>query len=189
MGRRREPGQREYNPLDDARGRLPIESELVRDVLGNAPAPELAPRASQSSVKPEPDVETHAPVLAQEREGKSFYAHGEEAEHYRPARKLAIERLTKYNKFLTTPSEKLELERLAARMSGALGVSVKSSQVIRACLIQLLHSESEIIRMAEKMDPPKRPSNAEAVGLAEFDQILAALLSQAFRQTKPIKVA
>jgi hypothetical protein len=39
------------------------------------------------------------------------------------------------------------------------------------------------------MDPPKRPSNAEAVGLAEFDQILAALLSQAFRQTKPIKVA
>jgi hypothetical protein len=74
-------------------------------------------------------------------------------------------------------------------MSGALGVSVKSSQVIRACLIQLLHSESEIIRVAEKMDPPKRPSNAEAVGLAEFDQILAALLSQAFRQTKPIKVA
>ena len=35
MGRRREPGQREYNPLDDARGRLPIESELVRDVLAD----------------------------------------------------------------------------------------------------------------------------------------------------------
>ena len=42
MGRRREPGQREYNPLDDDRGRLPIESELVRDVLGNAPAAEPA---------------------------------------------------------------------------------------------------------------------------------------------------
>jgi hypothetical protein len=179
MGRRREPGQREYNPLDDARGRLPIESELVRDVLGNAPEPK---RASQ------PEAETPTPFLTQEREGKSF-AHGDEVEHYRPARKLAIERLTKYNKFLTTPSEKLELERLAARMSGALGVSVKSSQVIRACLIQLLHSESEIIRVAEKMDPPKRPSNAEAVGLAEFDQILAALLSLAFRQSKPIKVA
>jgi hypothetical protein len=188
MGRRREPGQREYNPLDDARGRLPIESELVRDVLGNTPTPEPA-GPSQSNVRPEPEVETPAPVLAPERDGKSFSAHGEDAEHHRPARKLAIERLTKYNKFLTTPSEKLELERLAARMSGALGVSVKSSQVIRACLIQLLHSESEIIRVAEKMDPPKRPSNAEAVGLAEFDQILAALLSQAFRQTKPIKAA
>lgn len=188
MGRRREPGQREYNPLDDARGRLPIESELVRDVLGNAPEPEST-LASQSTVRPEPEVEIPASVLGQQREGKSFNAQGEESEHYRPTRKLAIERLTKYNKFLTTPSEKLELERLAARMSGALGVSVKSSQVIRACLIQLLHSESEIIRVAEKMDPPKRPSNAEAVGLAEFDQILAALLSQAFRQTKPIKAA
>ena len=188
MGRRREPGQREYNPLDDDRGRLPIESELVRDVLGNAPASEPA-RASQLNVRPESEPETPAPLLTHEREGKSFAAHGDDVEHYRPARKLAIERLTKYNKFLTTPSEKLELERLAARMSGALGVSVKSSQVIRACLIQLLHSESEIIRVAEKMDPPKRPSNAEAVGLAEFDQILAALLSQAFRQTKPIKVA
>ena len=119
MGRRREPGQREYNPLDDARGRLPIENlNLVRDVLGNAPATGPA-RASQSSVRPESELEKPAPVLAPEREGKSFYAHGEDAEHYRPARKLAIERLTKYNKFLTTPSEKLELERLAARMSGS----------------------------------------------------------------------
>jgi len=40
--------------------------------------------------------------------------------------------------------------------------------------------------VAEKMDPPKRPSNVEAVGLAEFDQIVAMLVSQPFRQTKPI---
>src|ERR1035438_8204393 len=187
MGRRREPGQREYNPLDDARGRLPIESELVRDVLGDVPASESVRRPEVRIIKgAEHQAETPAP-LTQEMEGK-FSSRADEGEHQGPVRKLAIEKLTKYNKFLTTPSEKLELERLAARMSGALGVSVKSSQVIRACLIQLLHSESEIIRVAEKMEPPKRPSNAEAVGLAEFDQILAALISQAFRQTKPIKV-
>jgi hypothetical protein len=186
MGRRREPGQREYNPLDDARGRLPIESELVRDVLGDVPAPESA-RPAPLSVPKRAEPQTEAPAaFAEEREGKSS-SRGDEEERQGPVRKLVIEKLTKYNKFLTTPSEKLELERLAARMSGALGVSVKSSQVIRACLIQLLHSESEIIRVAEKMEPPKRPSNAEAVGLAEFDQILAAMLSQAFRQTKPIK--
>src|SRR5271165_5085906 len=162
MGRRREPGQREYNPLDDARGRLPIESELVRDVLGDAPVPQPAPFKAPFKEERE----------GKEREGKSP-APADEEEPPTQVRKLVIEKLTKYNKFLTTPSEKLELERLAARMSGALGVSVKSSQVIRACLIQLLHSESEIIRVAEKMEPPKRPSNAEAVGLAEFDQILA----------------
>ena len=176
MGRRREPGKREYNPLDDARGRLPIEPDLIREVLGDAPAAEPA--------RP-PQADNAAP-RTQEREVR-FPTRVDDEEHHGSVRKLAIEKLTKYNKFLTTPSEKLELERLAARMSGALGVSVKSSQVIRACLIQLLHSESEIIRVAEKMEQPKRPSNSEPVALAEFDQILAALLSQAFRQTKPIK--
>lgn len=178
MGRRRDPGQKEYNPLDDARGRLPIESQLIRDVLGDVPVPE-------PGRPPQPETTAH---LNQEREGKSS-SRSDDEENQGTVRKFAIEKLTKYNKFLTTPSEKLELERLAARMSGALGVSVKSSQVIRACLIQLLHSESEIIRVAEKMDPPKRPSNSEPVALAEFDQILAALLSQAFRQTRPIKVS
>lgn len=184
MGRRREPGQKEYNPLDDARGRLPIESELVRDVLGDVSAPEPARQPLLSVVNRQERLTEPLAPPAPGREGKSSIS-GDDEEH--PVRKLAIEKLTKYNKFLTTPSEKLELERLAARMSGALGVSVKSSQLIRACLIQLLHSESEIVRVAEKADPPKRPSNAEAVALAEFDQILAALLSQAFRQTKPIK--
>lgn len=177
MGRRREPGQKEYNPLDDARGRLPIESQLIRDVLGDVPAAESGRTPQAGAAAP----------ITEEREGKPS-SRADDEENQGPVRKLAIEKLTKYNKFLTTPSEKLELERLAARMSGALGVSVKSSQVIRACLIQLLHSESEIIRVAEKMEPLKRPSNSEPVALAEFDQILAALLSQAFRQTRPIKV-
>jgi hypothetical protein len=99
-----------------------------------------------------------------------------------PGKSIGVERLTKYNKFLTTPTEKLELERLAARISGALGVSVRSSHLIRACLIRLLHAENTIVRLAEKQQPVKRPSNAEAVALAEFDQIIAELLSHAFRQ-------
>jgi len=184
MGRRREPGQREYNPLDDARGRLPIESELIRDVLGDAPAAEPPPQpppltaGSQAGSAVQP---------VREGERKPF-RRDDDSDEQQLVRKLTVEKLTKYNKFLTTPSEKLELERLAARMSGALGVSVKSSQVIRACLIQLLHSESEIIRVAERMERPKRPSNSEPVALAEFDHILAAMLSQAFRLTKSIKV-
>lgn len=170
MAKRRDPAQKEYNPLDDARGRLPIELELVREVIGEpspapaaaaAPAPEPLPKRVILDGLPDP-LEA------------------------RPKRIPQLERLTKYNKFLTTPTEKLELERLAARISGALGVSVRPSHLIRACLIYLLHAENEIVGHAERQDSIKRPSNTESVALAEFDQMIAGILSQAFRQAKPI---
>ena len=44
---------------------------------------------------------------------------------------LVVEKLTKYNKFLTTPREKLELERLAAHVSGALGA--RAASMSRTC--------------------------------------------------------
>jgi hypothetical protein len=155
MAKRRDPSNKEYNPLDDARGRLPIDLDLVRDVMAQPPAAESA------AVYPPPPM----PV------GKG----------------ISVEKLTKYNKFLTTPSEKLELERLAARISGALGVSVRTSHLIRACLIYLLEAENDIIKVAERFERPKRPSNAEAVALAEFDQLIAELLSLGFHEAGPLK--
>ncbi len=100
---------------------------------------------------------------------------------------LTLEKLTAYNKFLTTPTEKLELDRLAAHISGALGVSVKSSQLIRACLVLMLRAENQIVRRAEEQPPFKRPSNTAAVALAEFDQLLAEILSHAFRDAGPLR--
>jgi hypothetical protein len=168
MAKRREPGQREYNPLDDARGRLPIDIDLVRDVI-SAPAAATA-RAVTPLVEISSPLPAKKPAFDPEPTVKS----------------ISVERLTKYNKFLTTPTEKLELDRLAARISGALGVSVRSSHLIRACLIHLLHAETAIIELAGKQQPIKRPSNAESVALAEFDQIIAELLSQAFRHAVPL---
>lgn len=162
MAKRRAPGQKEYNPLDDARGRLPIDPDLVREVIGTSPEPPPRPG-------PAP-----APVLV------------EEPVEAAPAKRMAIEKLTKYNKFLTTPTEKLELDRLAARISGALGVSVRPSHLIRACLIHLLHAENAIINQAGRHEPLKRPSNAEAVALAEFDQMIAQILFHGFLEAGPI---
>jgi len=170
MAKRRDPGHKEYNPLDDARGRLPIELELVRDVIGDPPAsPPTAPAQSAAAAPKRVILDT----LPDPPEA-------------RPKRIPQLERLTKYNKFLTTPTEKLELERLAARISGALGVSVRPSHLIRACLIYLLYAENEIVGHAERQDSIKRPSNTESVALAEFDQMIAGILSQAFRQAGPI---
>jgi uncharacterized membrane protein YccC len=166
MAKRRDPKHKEYNPLDDARGRLPIEVDLVRDVIGE---PAAAP------TPPQPAVSSTAATAAATAAASA------------PPNRLHIEKLTKYNKFLTTPREKLELERLAARLSGALGVSAKPSQLIRACLIHLLHAEHEIVRHAERQPALRRPSNTEAVALAEFDQVIAEILSAAFRDAGPIR--
>ena len=184
MARRRDPGSKEYSPLDDAKGRLPIEEDLVRDVIGDrVPMSAAAPMKARAS----------AEVLEEQRPQLTVVPPPVElpiAEEERPTlrnKTLVVEKLTKYNKFLTTPREKLELERLAAHVSGALGVSVKPSQLIRACLIQLLHAEHDIIRRAGQHPEPKRPSNTEAVALAEFDHLLAEMLSQAFRDAGPMK--
>lgn len=166
MAKRRDPGTTEYSPLDDARSRLPIEPDLVRDVIGDRVVP-LTPAVPPPDSVPSAALPEERPPLR--------------------SRPLKVEKLTKYNKFLTTPREKLELERLAAHVSGALGVSVKPSQLIRACLIQLLHAEADIIRRAGQHPEPKRPSNTEAVALAEFDHLLAELLSQAFRDAGTLK--
>jgi uncharacterized membrane protein YccC len=166
MAKRRDPKHKEYNPLDDVRGRLPIEVDLVRDVIGE---PAAAP------TPPQPAVSSTAATAAATAAASA------------PPNRLHIEKLTKYNKFLTTPREKLELERLAARLSGALGVSAKPSQLIRACLIHLLHAEHEIVRHAERQPALRRPSNTEAVALAEFDQVIAEILSAAFRDAGPIR--
>jgi hypothetical protein len=164
MAKRRDPKHKEYNPLDDARGRFPIEVDLVRDVIGE-------PASTSAPSQPSPPNAAGAATAAASA----------------PANRLLVEKLTKYNKFLTTPREKLELERLAARLSGALGVSAKPSQLIRACLIHLLHAEHEIVRHAERQPALRRPSNTEAVALAEFDQVIAEILSAAFRDAGPIR--
>ena len=197
MAKRREPGQKEYNPLDDARGRLPIDDELIRAVVsGAAPAP-VAPHedkphrsvvsGAQSAAAAAPAAQPVAEERPEEPLREEFRRDAPPREE-RPARKgITLEKLTAYNKFLTTQTEKFEFERLTARVSGALGASVKPSQLIRACLVLLLRAENETIRRAERQPRLKRPSNTEAVALAEFDQTLAEILSQAFRDAGPIK--
>jgi hypothetical protein len=197
MAKRRDPGQKEYNPLDDARGRLPIDDELIRAVVSDT-APATMPRHDEKphltvvpGAQSAPAAAPAAQPFVEERHEEPLreeFRREEPRREERPARKgIILEKLTAYNKFLTTQTEKLEFERLTARVSGALGASVKPSQLIRACLVLLLRAENETIRRAERQPRVKRPSNTEAVALAEFDQTLAEILSHAFRDAGPIK--
>ena len=189
MAKRQTP-EKDYSPLDDARGRFPIERDLVRDVVGEpTPSSTKPPAQIEQSSPPLSIVSTQSPPTGstpspswdnrQQPTGADFPES--------VPRPIVLERLTKANKFLTTPREKLELDRLAARVSGALGVSVRPSHLIRACLIHLLHAENEIIRRAEKQQPVRRPSNTEAVAIAEFDHMIAEILRHAFREAGPLR--
>jgi hypothetical protein len=208
MAKRRAPGQKEYNPLDDARGRLPIDDELIRAVvsdpaLTNAASPpsrersDEAPATSDLAPPPTPHAQQQLTDLHAAVEEPRGFDEALRDDHRRDTtvrrddrlqgKGIRLEKLTAYNKFLTTQTEKFELERLTERVSGALGASVKPSQLIRACLVLLLRAENEVIRRAERQPQVKRPSNTEAVALAEFDQILAEILSNAFRDAGPIR--
>lgn len=190
MARRRTPGQREYNPLDDARGRLAIDPDLVRAVMDPREESLLSSAPATAPVAGPPVPSDSAAVVAQPPAPVSTAMMSGAAQTAPQAvaapKGLVVERLTKYNKFLTTPSEKLELDRLAARISGALGVNVRPSHLIRACLIHLLHAENEIIEQSQNTHPLRRPSNTEAIALAEFDQLIAEILYYAFRSAKPL---
>jgi hypothetical protein len=191
MAKRREPGQKEYNPLDDARGRLPIDDELIRAVISDPPPAPTTHHDERPHFTIVPGAPAPAPYPEEVRHNPIPPAHAEPHASLReepPAGQGSIlEKLTAYNKFLTTHTEKFELDRFAARVSGALGASVKPSQLLRACLVLMLGAESEVIHRAEKQPRVKRPSNTEAAALVEFDQTLAEILSQAFRDAGPVK--
>src|ERR1700686_3359497 len=131
MAKRREPGQKEYNPLDDARGRLPIDAELIRAVVAD-PAPAPLPRHEEKThltIVPGAQSAPAAPPPArpsveerQEEPQREEFRREEPRREERLARKgITLEKLTAYNKFLTTQTEKFEFERFTARVSGALG--------------------------------------------------------------------
>jgi hypothetical protein len=187
MAKRQTPHQKEYSPLDDARGRFPIDTDLVRDVIRESttkvsnPLEQGSPGPSTVTAQASAPPPAAVVSITEKRERPEV---AEAAETI--SKPIVLERLTKANKFLTTPREKLELDRLAAMVSGALGVSVRPSHLIRACLIHLLHAEPQIIRRAQNQTPLRRPSNTEAVAIAEFDQMIAQILHHAFREAGPI---
>jgi hypothetical protein len=195
MAKRREPGQKEYNPLDDARARLPIDDELIRAVVSD-PAGTALPRhperppfaavpGAESAPAPDPQPVEEPPRV--ESRGEDFRREGPRREEPPAGKGITLDKLTAYNKFLTTQAEKFEFERLATRVSGALGASVKPSQLLRACLVLILRAESEVVRRAERQPRLKRPSNTEGAALAEFDRMLAEILCEAFGDAGPVK--
>src|SRR4051794_8231794 len=96
-------------------------------------------------------------------------------------------KLTKYARYLTTEEEFRDLQRFTDRFSEAAGTTVEIGKLLRACNAVMLHAEEDLIERAKAAGPLKRPRNDDLVGLSDFEQRLAEILSAAFKKAEPLR--
>jgi hypothetical protein len=99
----------------------------------------------------------------------------------------AVRPLTREKRVLLTPDEERQIERLVDRLGEQLGTSLKLSHLLRATMELLVHAEGEILRQAAALAPLPRPSNGDAIALAQFEHALSRLLSVALRDAPVLR--
>lgn len=174
MAKRVPPDEKPYRPVDDA---------LVRSVLNPKPLPaeseqEEPSESTTPATRPEPAAETPKVLTLPRRRMEPE----EERE-----RKPEPERFTREKRFLLTPSEDKELERLVADVADHLGTAIKPSHMIRAMTTLLCHVGDELIKQSRRVGPIKRPPNGDTAALAAFEHYLSQLIETAVRNSKPLK--
>lgn len=97
------------------------------------------------------------------------------------------ERRCREKRVMLSRSEERQVERLVDRMADQLQTSLKLSHVLRAAVSVLLHAEEEVIRKLEGIHALDRPSNWDAVALAQFEHELAKAVSHALRDAPPLR--
>jgi len=97
------------------------------------------------------------------------------------------ERRCREKRVVLSRSEERQIERLTDRMADELRTSLKLSHLLRAAVSVLLHAEEEIIHRLQGSAPLERPSNWDAVALAQFEHDLAKILSHALREAPPLR--
>lgn len=169
MAKRVPPEEKPYRPVDDA---------LVRSVLNpNVPAPEEEEGTSEESEAAQPPPPPPRVVNFPTRK----------AEPEPTEERVEPERVTREKRFLLTPSEDRQLDRLVADMAEQLGAPVKPSHVIRATVTLLCHVSEELVKQSRKVGPIKRPPNGDATALATFEHFLSRVIDTAIRNSKPLK--
>lgn len=92
--------------------------------------------------------------------------------------KAASQTLDRTKRLKTTAEEALRWERSAMRLGAALGARVDFSKLTRALWEVYLRHEEDILKNVPEDGNWQRPSNSDAVGLAELDEQLADLLNE-----------
>lgn len=179
MAKRVPPDEKPYRPVDDA---------LVRSVL-NPEIPEEAEEPAEAGAATATAQVVSFPTRQVEPKRQEAPAPKgrEPAKSRKEENAPEPEKLTREKRFLLTPTEDRELERLVADMASELGTPLKPSHVIRAMVTVLRHADEELIKQSRRVGPLKRPPNGDATALAAFEHYLAQLIESGIRNSKPLK--
>lgn len=190
MARRTPPEQQEYRPVNE---------QLARSVLARR-HPESAESqqtvAKLESPPPAPSPETREQLDAPSKAApeakpadRADNANGNQKDQSTDEKPAKPKRkdLVREKRMLLTESEEEDLDQLVKGISAELGIRVKSSNVLRACLSLLLHVEPELRKQCKRYGKlGKRPSNNEPTQIATFEESLARLFDGAIRNTKSL---
>jgi hypothetical protein len=95
--------------------------------------------------------------------------------------------LIREKRILLTESEEEDIDLILTAISSKLGIRVKFSNVLRACLSLLFHVEPELRKQCKRYGKiGKRPSNNEPTEIATFEENLARIFDGAIRNTRSL---
>ena len=100
---------------------------------------------------------------------------------------LATQRQSVQKRFRVTESEEEDFEAFVLRIRKASKSKVDFSVVCRSLWTVVQHAENQVLEELRKANVPKRPGKHDTIALAEYEELWARLLSQALRQTGPLR--
>lgn len=175
------------NPFDGLGASL---AELTEEPAAPAPAPAPAPQPNPRRSAPAAVVEQKAPQVAEPvREPAPAPVAPRRSQPAPETRTRAVggartgdraSALTVTLKYKTSREESQRAKQAVLKLSAELGVDIDTSKVSRALWDVFLQHLEDIIRNVPTDETWIRPSNDDAVGLAELDARIAALINDGF---------
>jgi hypothetical protein len=191
MGKRTPPSTEDYRPVSEqlARSVLSHRRQSTIDEGGErsepleAPLP-VRPMANEPSPEPSKPSEESPPLkVLSGRRSKIAKGNKPSKEAVRAKRK----EMTREKRMLLTANEDELFQELVTCISSGLRVTVKSSNVLRACLTLLLHVQDELLKQCRRMEPLQRPRYDDPTSIVAFEEELARIFDSAIRNARSLE--
>lgn len=191
MAKRTPPSTEDYRPVNEQLARSvlshrrqpatdgdgerggPLEAHTVAPPMTDEPSPE----------PPKPSEESPPLAVLGGRRRKLAKANKPSKEAVRAKRK----ELVREKRMLLTASEEELFQELVGGISSGLRVTVKSSNVLRACLTLLLHVQEELLKQCRRMEPLQRPRYDDPTSIVAFEEELARIFDSAIRNARSLE--
>ena len=159
-----------FNAISNSLSALQEQPEQVVEPKTSTPQKTAQPEHQAPSPVAEPQSHPHS---ENSRGGGGIGVNRNKA---KTGKVSAASALTTTKRFKTTREEAMRIEQAALRLAERLGVYVDASKITRALWEFYLRHEDDILRNVPADKQLVRPSNNDAVGMAEFDEQLADLV-------------